>query len=149
MRPHLRLGNSKGFTLIEVLIVIIIIGVLAGLAIPLYRVTVEKSRKAEALGVLSAMRQAEGRYLSTWNTYTTGGAGAVGSATGPIDFDFSAATLEVGGQTLHFSYAVTTATTNTVLLLTATRNATDGGTAGDTVTLNQAGVVGGTGAFVG
>ncbi len=130
----------------EVLIVIIIIAVLAGLAVPLYRTTVEKSRKAEALGTLSAIRQSEVRYYSQYNLYTTGGAGAAGTATGPLDFDFSAATLGLGGQTLHFAYAIASPDA-THFTATATRNAVDGGVATDTVTLKESGVVGGTGNF--
>lgn len=49
---------KKSFTLIELLIVVIIIGILATLAIPQYMGFVEKSRAAEALKMIDAIRKA-------------------------------------------------------------------------------------------
>lgn len=44
-----------GFTLIELMVVVVIISVLASLAIPLFSKTIEKSRQAEAINMLSMM----------------------------------------------------------------------------------------------
>lgn len=48
--------NKSGFTLLEVIIVIIIVGVLASLALPRFFRTVEYSRSMEALENLSTIR---------------------------------------------------------------------------------------------
>ena len=104
--------NSKGFTLIEILIVIIILAVLAGLAIPMYRGTVEKARKAEALSVLSSMRQSELRYFAANNAYTATLA----------SLDYNPTTADTSGQTVHFTYTLPAATATT-FTATATRNA--------------------------
>jgi len=48
----------KGFTLLELMIVIIIVGVLATLGIMQYQSTIEKSRGAEARSTISTLRSA-------------------------------------------------------------------------------------------
>lgn len=54
---------KKGFTLIEMLVVVLIIGVLAAVAVPQYESAIEKSRVAEALVVMKSLVDAEQRYL--------------------------------------------------------------------------------------
>lgn len=61
----------KGFTLIELLVVVLIIGILASIAIPQYFKVVEKSRVAEAMSLISAVKSAQERYLARGGTYTS------------------------------------------------------------------------------
>ncbi len=51
--------SKRAFTLIELLIVVLIIGILASVALPQYQKAVEKSRAAEAMTVLNAIYKAE------------------------------------------------------------------------------------------
>ena len=51
--------KSKGFTLIEMLVVVLIIGILAGIALPQYNKAVERSRAAEPQIILKDMFRAQ------------------------------------------------------------------------------------------
>ena len=53
---------KKGFTLVELLAVVIIIAVLSSVAMPQYRRSLERSRVAEALELLPAIYDAQQRY---------------------------------------------------------------------------------------
>lgn len=54
---------KKGFTLIEMLVVVLIVGILAAIALPQYEAAIEKSRVSEALVVMKALSDAEQRYF--------------------------------------------------------------------------------------
>lgn len=54
--------NKRGFTLIEVMIVVVIIGVLAAMAIPRFNVASHKAKEKEADMLLKATYQAQMTY---------------------------------------------------------------------------------------
>lgn len=134
----MKIKNKKGFTLVEILIVIVILGVLAGLAIPIYTTQVRRSYRIEALNHLSATRSALANFQSMNNTYVGSTYGNPLSATA-IGYDPAV----LAGQTARFTYAISgqTATTYTV---TATGVAIAPLTTADTVIVNQAGTITGT-----
>lgn len=55
----LKSKNMRGFTLLELVVVMIIVGVLATLGMSQYGRTVERSRQAEAISILGALRGAQ------------------------------------------------------------------------------------------
>lgn len=61
--------GKKGFTLIEVLVVIMIIGILASIATPLYLRHTRRARASEAVGTMGLIRQALRDYRINNNTY--------------------------------------------------------------------------------
>jgi len=57
-------NKEKGFTLIELVIIIVVLGILASIAIPRYRNIVAESREAAARGALGAMRSGVSIYYA-------------------------------------------------------------------------------------
>ena len=78
--------NSKGFTLLEVLIVILIFGILAAVALPEYMKAIERARMAEIVTVLGNIAHAQqrkymnlGRYIDNFSVLDITLDGASGS----------------------------------------------------------------------
>ena len=73
--------SNKGFTLIELMVVIVIISLLAMVAVPSYKTSVAKARRADAQTSLSNFANTMERYFTENGTYL----GAAGTDITPED----------------------------------------------------------------
>ncbi|RJS94994.1 pilin [Salinisphaera sp. Q1T1-3] len=72
--------KQQGFTLIELMIVVAIIGILAAIAIPQYQNYVARSQMAEAVSLTDGLKNDVIEYYSTNGSCPTNGDGSIGSA---------------------------------------------------------------------
>jgi type IV pilus assembly protein PilE len=129
-------NRQRGLTLIELVVVMMIVGILAAVAIPSYRDYVRRSQRSDAKdAVLALATQQEKHYLQC-NAYAT----AIDAAT-----DCAAGELQGAAASKNGWYALATASANTALAFTATATAVNGqnqwkDTECRSFTVNQAGV---------
>jgi type IV pilus assembly protein PilE len=119
----------QGFTLIELMIAVVIIGVLAALAYPTFLDAIRKGRRSEAFTALAAVQQSQERWRSNCPAYTTV---LVNPSNPPSALCESpnglriSATTPSGYYAIDVSNATTTGYTATATAMTNTSQADDG-----------------------
>ena len=115
--------KNKGFTLIEVMIVVAVIGILAAIAYPSYSEFIRKGKRADAKQALLAAAEAVERFKASNFTYDGSGAAFNGKVNG-------------GGSKVYYTITLSNASATTYTL-TATA---EGSMAGDgNFSINESG----------
>jgi type IV pilus assembly protein PilE len=109
-------NKLKGFTLIELMITVVIVGILAAIAYPAYQNSVTQSRRADAQGALTQLNNAMERTFTENNTYMPGSTAptlGTGAATPPHIFPSQA---PLDGTTKYYDLSISAITANTYTL---------------------------------
>lgn len=107
--------TTKGFTLIELMIAVAIVGILAGIAYPSYQDSVRESRRADAKGALLGFANAMERHFTENNTYL--GAATGGGNTGAPAIFSQTSPVGVGGGVAFYNLTIGAAAARTYTLL--------------------------------
>lgn len=140
-------NRSDGFTLIELVAAVAIVGILAAIAIPSYQDSVSKSRRADAEGALEGLANKMEQHFTEVNSYCdaggTGGAAVTncGTATNdtgsPSITNYTQSPIE-GNGTKFYNLTINAAGPTTYTLQATPINAQAGDKCG-VLTLNNTG----------
>lgn len=121
--------KQKGFTLVELMIVVAIIGIIAAFAVPAYQRYIERGIRSEARAALLEGSQRMQRFYSVNNTYV-GASPKVTTLSADGKYTITVPTATVNGFTL----TATLLRDSTCSTLTLTNTGQQGATGGTTET---------------
>ena len=129
-------NKNKGFTIMELMIVVAIVGILAAVALPSYTQYVIRTKRADATGALMAATNAMERHRA--NNFTYAGATA-GDGAGTT---FTASVPSDGTSAAYYTLSMPppTGTTYTITATAVGSQLSSLGSPGETLTINQQGI---------
>jgi len=99
---------AQGFTLVELVIVLVVAGVLAAVALPSFLDSIRKGRRSDAYAAIAAVQQAQERWRSNHAQYTTTLSDLdLGSSSASGYYTIELASSGASGDTLASAYVVT------------------------------------------
>jgi type IV pilus assembly protein PilE len=97
--------RNRGFTLLELMITVAIIGILAAIAYPSYIESIRKSNRADAKSTMMQVANQEERYYTENNVYGT--ITAIGNATDPLPSQSARHNIKVVTANAGATYTIT------------------------------------------
>ncbi|WP_152220434.1 type IV pilin protein [Pseudomonas sp. SCB32] len=125
--------RNRGFTLIELMVVVAIIAIISAVAYPSYQEYVRKARRADAQASLMELSQFMERYYTANGRYTT-------SADAAVALPFTESPKDSSSK--YYTLAFTGSPTATTYVLSAAPKGAMAGDSCGTLTLSNAGVKG-------
>ena len=98
-------NGYRGFSLIELLIVVVVIGILASIAVPSYQNYVRRSNRSDTLAILLKMQLQQEKWRANNSTYSS-----------------DASVLGAPANSDHYTYTVTNAAASTYTLVATAKS---------------------------
>lgn len=131
-----RTEGKHGFTLIELMIVVVIIGILSALAIPRFMAASTKSKQTEAKQLLKQIYYQEMAYRLEYDSYWGNGISADRSK--PDNFSRIGVLIP---NSARYTYTIVTSATTFTIVATVENPGLDDDPAPDTWTINEQGTL--------
>lgn len=113
----MRKKSKKGFTLVELVVTMVILGILAGITVPLYRNYIRRGRAQEGFMLLGSVSSALDAYWTEHGTFT--------GASGNGNTDLGNLNIDARGNTYFTSYTLETLTETRYTVSTEAEPGTD------------------------
>ena len=113
-----KIRSNRGFTLIEMLVVVMILGIMAAIGTPQYFKVVERTKTKEAMNTFHSLKGAQDRYFTKYGVYcntTIAACTGLDIAVTPLQFFAPVPAFAAGGAG-NQSWTLTLTRANTVAL---------------------------------
>ena len=109
MRPLTGAGEANGFTLSEIMITVVIVGILSAIALPNYFRQVQRTKQNEAAATLAQIQNTVATYIDEYNLIPTSwidlnNIAAIMTTSGPAELESFKSISLPGGKLQRKSY---------------------------------------------
>jgi type IV pilus assembly protein PilE len=113
------ISKQHGFSLIELMIVVAIVGILASIVIPMYQAQLQTARRTECAGALELFANGMERHFTLNGSYLAAAAGGANTGAPNTNTVFPTTTCPMDGGTPVYNLTIQAATATTYTLAAA------------------------------